>query len=730
MAQRIHLVMVGYERPGSENMSLRLLAGAARDAGHSVSVCTATSLTTAEAAVQRAVETKAAVMGIVLQDSHSFVHSLALASLAHQKGYSGYIVCAGEFAALQSDFVLERAPYVDGVIRFDGTHAIVALLNALANGDSLEKVPSLYTRSFSTPNVSAPVLTGWRPKRGKTPSVMGVKTSEVVASRGCSFSCEYCTHAATDAHAGYPHRQHRRNLNDLADEMAALYHEQEVRHFGFSDANVVPAEEGAALDWAGQFKAALIKRGATNVSLSFMTRADGLTEKVVAALADLGLCRTLEGVESCEQYGLDALGRAGSAVRGHEGVRRLVDNNIVTLFNDIILHPESTPESIQVELNFLKQSRGALFNTIEATPYWGTRFWDRLVGEGRITGGRILPTFKLRDPVVTQFQRMVARLHTEVFNPYNPTLRAHDLMFSVALARRHRSVGGEVAELEETLGRIAVDLNRVRVAVLQHMLETAIHSGGIADVIESARIAFSPITKALDETVIRLRCLTAMDVSGNVVDVSVRDDRQLSKTYFNFVAAATLAFAMAGTSGCHHAGQVDADTADTQMDSSADTDTQTDTATETVYSLDTSTSVRLGDTSTEQIGLDTETESGSVDPHPADTESTIVTSDTDTDNDTGTDGSCDSAKKDSQLSMLRDEMINACEADTVVDTLWITLDEDGLVLEVSGTGTHDLDSEPMSGLIACTEKILKGEQFPCLAGEAIWVSIPPIKVIE
>ncbi len=122
----------------------------------------------------------------------------------------GPVVCGGAFASLQPEYFLRRGvPYV---IRLDGEAAIVALAEALRKGGCVEGIPSLCYRDgpsmcsnpvgglandldqYGLPTVHSPNACLIDDNR-LTPGdpQLSALSYEVIASRGCPFTCSYCS---------------------------------------------------------------------------------------------------------------------------------------------------------------------------------------------------------------------------------------------------------------------------------------------------------------------------------------------------------------------------------------------------------------------------------------------------------------------------------------------------------------------------------------------------------
>ncbi|HUT79019.1 MAG TPA: cobalamin-dependent protein [Polyangia bacterium] len=668
----LDLTMVGYEPAGSENLSLRLVAGAVVRAGFSATVETAPSLEGMGRCMERAVRGGPRVLGLSLQDGSSAVHALALARLARKRGYEGRIVCGGSLATLQPRWVLDQAKAVDIVVRYEGEEPLIALLGALAAGGGLRDVPSLVTRDFETAPLPRAPLSNWIPLRGERPRILGVPTADVISGRGCAHRCDYCTHAARSAlvvrecrdagisaealRASGLGRPARRPLDDLADELAALYHGQGVRCFDFVDENPVPEREGDALEWAASLKERFAARGMGPIGLGLMTRADALTPTVVDALADLGLLRTFAGVESGSGAGLSSLGRQGDAGRSARGIALLAGRGVVTLFNSLLLHPDSTVATVRDELAFLGTVKGALFDTVQVRPFVGTALHARMAAEGRIGPGELLPSFAGLDPAIERFHGLLARLQTRVFGPYSPTFRAADLLFSAQLARRFGAGSRGLPGLVRRLQALADSVNGARVEALGSLLERAEGDLRADDVLMLVSARFAAIGRDLDRA--------ARELTGDGFD--------LARHYRNLAAAAALVFTVAAAPACNLGGAIgdDTDVGDTDADTDADTDTDTD-------------------------------------------------ADTDADTDTST-SDCDTDEYYEQYVQLSDLVWGNCGfADTFWETLIITLDAAGKVESVDLDTSSD-DEEYVQEIIDCYLELLTGSVFPCLAGEEIW----------
>lgn len=689
--KKMDVVLVGFEPRGSENLALRVIAQAALDAGLDADVMPLASIEEAPRVLERAIERAPLALGFTLQDSVSAIRTLPLTNLARRRGYSGFIVCGGPFATLQTNWVLEHAPAVDGVVRHAGETPVVELIDALRHGRNSLTVPGLVTRDGGNclHTAASAQPSAWRPLRGARPEILGIPTAEVIASLGCRERCDYCTHAAVASlamrelgDAGVSPEELRRSglgrtvrrpVTDLADELAQLYHDSGVRYFQVIDENPIPEQESAALAWIDELRSALQRRRVGTAAFSFLTRGAALTAPIIDALVELGLVRTLIGIESGTALGLRSLGRRGNAGAGLAALRHLDERGVLSMFNSLMIHPDSTLDSVRIELEFLSSVGHAMFETVEAAPFTGTQLHARMGQEGRLFGGSLLPMFDSGDPALERFRVLRSRLRFEALGSYTPTFRAHDVWLSAAiLARCGKSSDAQTIASE--VRTLVAEINASRLAVLHELVQAAQTGHGGSSIIELARQRFSSQQSRLLQLADRLRCLGQPGGS-------------LSRHCRNFAAAASLVFALASAPACHRV------SSDEEADSGADSLTgNPDTS-----PRDTGTSTG---SASEDWGTDFSTDSDS-DSQP-----------------------CEPAEME-QLQRLLEENCRQEEEQEV--EVKISIGPDGSVqsVEIMTQEEQETGQEPswVREMEDCYLELLEEESFPCLSGQDVsfWI---------
>ena len=99
-----------------------------------------------------------------------------------------------------------------------------------------------------------------RPLRAEEPpTLIGIPKADVAASRGCAGRCAYCGVSALERDlanertllgldARYPRGSIQRPVGDLAEEVAALYHDRSVRVVRLVDDNLLGPDPRTPLE--------------------------------------------------------------------------------------------------------------------------------------------------------------------------------------------------------------------------------------------------------------------------------------------------------------------------------------------------------------------------------------------------------------------------------------------------------------------------------------------------
>jgi radical SAM superfamily enzyme YgiQ (UPF0313 family) len=489
------VALVGRRLPHNENLGLAYLRAALTQAGFGVSTHYVNDGVELAKAISGILAERPLVVGLSLADGGSALLPLALGEALSRAGFRGHITCGGQFATLSRSFLLERHRFLDSVVRFAGELPLVELTRRVLAGESVFGVPGVTTREGDGP--PAPVLDTvpytLRPLRDDLPEILGHPAAHLTASRGCEGRCAYCGPAAlqteerregaraghskvTLTHAGVGGVR-RRTIEAVCDEMAYLFHERGVRYFYFVDEHLLPYDEPSALAFLDAWKEGLARREVGPLGIGTMLRADRCTEAMIGAFAEVGLVRAFVGLEiACEEEA-KRFGRPAPGPREIELLRTFAERGVTTVSNLMLVHPYSTPATIERGLDLLGRLPAGVFEATRMMVYHGTRLHERMREEGRLVGNPLRYGYTFDDPAMERFAEIFSRIRGEAFWNYSVAYRTHDAHLSLSLARRlhpERVRGSVEARLEQVRRQV----NTLYVEAYRRGLALALEGGG------------------------------------------------------------------------------------------------------------------------------------------------------------------------------------------------------------------------------------------------------------
>ncbi|NOY90525.1 MAG: hypothetical protein GXP55_04885 [Deltaproteobacteria bacterium] len=573
MLHDFSVALVGRRLAYNENLGLAYLRAALDEVGIASVTHYINDVAELERAAAALTENPPSVLGLSLADGGSALWPLALGELLRKRGFEGHITAGGQFATLARGWLLERYGWLDSVVRHAGEVPIVQLAQRLASQLDVADVPGVTTRAGDGRPASVLDTAPMRlvPRRDELPELLGHRACHIMASRGCKGRCFYCSPAALqNAELEEGKRgQHslgvlrnvgvggvrRRAMDSLADEMATLWHERDVRYFYFVDEHLLPYEEQAAIDWLGEFSAALTDRGLGAFGIGAMLRADRLTPAVCEAFRDAGLVRCFVGLELATTEEAHRFARRPPGEAELEIVRTLGELGVATVSNLMLVHPYSTPETIRAGVELLERLPAGVFEATRMMVYHGTRLHDEMAAAGRLVGNAFRYGYSYEDARMERFAEIFTRLRGEAFYSYSLAYRTHDTHLALGLARRLHPERVDQGS-ERRLERVRRAVNRLYADGYRRGLELALSGGGFAEARELAHE-------------LRQRA----DALGE--DVSVVESRLLRSKNTKLqrfapvrgAAASAISFVMMSASGCYQSHGLDS-TRDGAVDAS------------------------------------------------------------------------------------------------------------------------------------------------------------------
>jgi radical SAM superfamily enzyme YgiQ (UPF0313 family) len=224
------VLLVGAEL--EENLALRYLGAALREAGHVPHYARFDHAGHAAAVREVAARVKPGIVGLSMTFQFRAKEFGALAGLLKDAGYRGHVTGGGHFPTFAFEACLETFSGLDSVVRHEGEQTIVELASALDKGGGRTALAAIRGLAFRADD-GAVVVNEARPlakdldalpfpeRFGEPQLHLGIPAAFLVGARGCFGHCTFCCIHAYLKSAGGP-KYRMRSPTNVADEMMEL----------------------------------------------------------------------------------------------------------------------------------------------------------------------------------------------------------------------------------------------------------------------------------------------------------------------------------------------------------------------------------------------------------------------------------------------------------------------------------------------------------------------------
>lgn len=446
-----------------ENLALRYLASALSAAGYESRILPFNAARDLGTVVRRvrAASTPPLLVAVSLAFQWRAEEVMALVLALRESGYEGHITGGGHFGTFAAREILEDFPELDSICRHEAEHTLVALVQAVDRGGSLQAIPGLalwdgeqvvLTELPEPPDLGA---LPWPDRRGEPMRCLGHGVAPLVASRGCYASCDFCCIAAWHREAKGALRWRVRPADDVAAEMATMHHEHGIDVFIFHDDDFfVPSHGERVLDRIHAIADGLEARSVGPMATVVKARPNDVRPEVFQVMRDrLGLNRVFLGVETNSTQGLRTLGRGVKPGRNDAAMAVLETLGIYVCFNMLVFDPDAGFEELETNLEFMEAHASEPSNFGRVELYAGTPLLARMQAEGRARGDYMGWDYRLATPEMERVFRLF--LKTLGQRNFSESALANRLMgtrFDVEVARSLHPAVFQQAWLDEAKG--------------------------------------------------------------------------------------------------------------------------------------------------------------------------------------------------------------------------------------------------------------------------------------
>ena len=292
-------------------------------------------------------------------------------------------VIGGPHVSFTLNETLLRAPWIDAVVIGEGERTLVELAKAVAEGNDIgnvagiafadgDRVVKTEPRSLIEELDQLPL-----PARYLLPlaryRALGAPCT-VISSRGCPYGCIFCS-----AHRMFGRKIRFRNPGLVVDEIEMLH-----RDFGFPHINIVDDTFTANHEHARQVCEEMLRRN-LKIEWSAFTRADRVTDDLVALMKRAGCDLVLFGVESADENILKTIRKGITPEDVRRGVKIATGAGVRVFASYILGLPGESPETIRKSMAFADEignTYGAEYAFHILAPLPGTELFEKLSDYG------------------------------------------------------------------------------------------------------------------------------------------------------------------------------------------------------------------------------------------------------------------------------------------------------------------------------------------------------------
>ncbi len=411
--KRKPVVLIGFQNQG--NLGIGYLASTLRKNGYEVEVIDFE--VDPDLILERVKFVDPVLVGFSLIFQFYITKFSSLIDKLRDGGIDCHFTMGGHFPSLSYAEALDNAPNLDSVVRFEGELTLLEMVETLHRDEDWRGIQGIAYRNNEgeiVSNTLRPLIENLDllplPDREFKPmSILGLDIMPLIASRGCSRKCSFCSiHTFYRAVPGKIVRL--RKIKNVVDEMKMLYEERNSKIFLFQDDDfpiVGPVWRRWTLDFVDElYRQDLVGK----VIWKINCRADVVETELFETLRDAGLYLVYMGLESGSEEGLSVLNKGLSVEQNVNAVNTLKSIGLMFQYGFMLFDPSTTFNSVRENLDFLRTitrdgDLGATF--CRMLPYDGTAIKDQLAAEGRLRGDVTNPDYDFLDPRLDGFFREV-----------------------------------------------------------------------------------------------------------------------------------------------------------------------------------------------------------------------------------------------------------------------------------------------------------------------------------
>lgn len=275
------------------------------------------------------------------------------------------IIFGGYFPSCSYELLLQKYPFITAIVRGDGEAAALEISRSLARGQTLQydQTPNLawldadgiHTTPIQSVDLNDLPILDFRLLRNRS----CYQTGGMITSRGCPFSCNYCTESGMRPYAVYPAKWVARQLEHIEAEM-------QCSHIIIMDPTF-----GAGRERTLEMCRIL---GEHHFKYGIQSRVDVLQPDLIPLLRQAGLEMAFLGIESASPATLLRMKKVNSKDKAESYLQDTLnvlqacfENSVVPFLGLMLGFPGDSESDLQASLELLKEVKQVHDQVVERT---------------------------------------------------------------------------------------------------------------------------------------------------------------------------------------------------------------------------------------------------------------------------------------------------------------------------------------------------------------------------
>jgi anaerobic magnesium-protoporphyrin IX monomethyl ester cyclase len=318
-----------------------------------------------------------------------------LINYLRESGVNSHFSVGGQYASMRYNDLFNLIPSIDSIVRFEGEYTFLELVNCIHSGTDWRKIKGLAYKEngkFIVNQLRPPEMDldkfPFPIRSAPRDYVLGKKFATILAGRGCSNNCSFCNNTEYIKQSSAQIKRIR-NPEKVVEEIDFLHHKKQCSVFLFEDDDF-PVETNNGFDWIERFCNELKRKRLTGkIMWKISCRTNEVDLASFSLMKDHGLFLVFLGIDDGTDSGLARLNKHMTVAESLRGINILKELEIGFDYGFMLFQPASTFESVNHNLNFLRQlsSDGTTPVTfLKLMPFFDTRVEKELGKEGRLKG--------------------------------------------------------------------------------------------------------------------------------------------------------------------------------------------------------------------------------------------------------------------------------------------------------------------------------------------------------